>query len=156
MIREAIDQAVGRVDLPEEEMMAAMEEIMNGDATPAQVGSLITALRMKGETVEEVTGAARIMRQKAARVNACARTVVDTCGTGGDKLGTFNISRRRALSWRRRASSSPARQPRRLQRLRQRRRSRSLGVNISVDQEIVEECPESASAFSSRRNCTAR
>ena len=56
---------------------------------PAQIGSLITALRMKGETVEEVTGAARIMRQKATHVNACATTVVDTCGTGGDRLKHF-------------------------------------------------------------------
>ena len=141
MIREAIDRAVGRVDLPEEEMMAAMEEIMNGDATPAQIGSLITALRMKGETVEEVTGAARIMRQKAARVNACARTVVDTCGTGGDKLGTFNISTATAFvvaaagivvaKHGNRAVSSGCGSADVLE---------ALGVNISVDQEIVEEC----------------
>ena len=62
MIKEAIDKAVRKTDLPEAEMMAAMEEIMVGAATPAQIGALITALRMKGETVEEVTGAARIMR----------------------------------------------------------------------------------------------
>lgn len=78
MIKEAIDKFVRKIDLPESEMMLAMGEIMEGEATPAQIGSLITALRMKGETVEEVTGAARIMRQKATRVNACATTIVDT------------------------------------------------------------------------------
>ena len=92
MIKEAIEKAVNKINLPEAEMMAAMGEIMEGVATPAQIAALITALRMKGETVEEVTGAARIMRRKATRINACATTIVDTCGTGGDKLNTFNIS----------------------------------------------------------------
>jgi len=101
MIKEAIEKAVKKNDLREAEMMAAMEEIMDGTATQAQIAALITALRMKGETVEEVTGAARIMRQKASRVNACATTIVDTCGTGGDSLGTFSnepaAGRRRAF-----------------------------------------------------------
>ena len=141
MIREAIDKAVRRIDLPEVEMMAAMEEIMGGEATPAQIGSYITALRMKGETVEEVTGAARIMRQKATRVNACATTIVDTCGTGGDKLNTFNISTTTAFvvaaagitvaKHGNRAVSSGCGSADVLE---------ALGVNISVDQEIVEEC----------------
>jgi len=141
MIKEAIDKAVRKVDLPEAEMMAAMEEIMSGEATPAQIGSFITALRMKGETVEEVTGAARIMRQKATRVNACATTVVDTCGTGGDKLNTFNISTTAAFvvaaagitvaKHGNRAVSSACGSADVLE---------ALGVNISVDQEIVEEC----------------
>ncbi|MRR15998.1 MAG: anthranilate phosphoribosyltransferase [Deltaproteobacteria bacterium] len=141
MIKEAIDKAVRRIDLPEAEMMAAMEEIMGGEATPAQIGSFITALRMKGETVEEVTGAARIMRQKATRVNACATTVVDTCGTGGDKLNTFNISTTAAFvvaaagitvaKHGNRAVSSACGSADVLE---------ALGVNISVDQEIVEEC----------------
>ncbi len=141
MIKEAIDKAVRKVDLPETEMMAAMEEIMGGEATPAQIGSFITALRMKGETVEEVTGAARIMRQKATRVNACATTIVDTCGTGGDKLNTFNISTTTAFvvaaagiivaKHGNRAVSSGCGSADVLE---------ALGVNISVDQEIVEEC----------------
>ena len=92
MIKEAIEKVVKKIDLHEAEMMAAMDEIMEGIATPAQIAALITALPMKGETVEAVTGAARIMRQKATRVNACSSTIVDTCGTGGDKLNTFNIS----------------------------------------------------------------
>ena len=79
MVKEAIDKAVQKIDLREAEMITAMEEIMEGNATPAQIGALITALRMKGETVEEVTGAARVMRQKATRVNACATTIIDTC-----------------------------------------------------------------------------
>ncbi len=141
MIKEAIDKAVRKIDLPEAEMMAAMEEIMGGVATPAQIGAFITALRMKGETVEEVTGAARIMRQKATRVNACATTIVDTCGTGGDKLNTFNISTTTAFvvaaagiivaKHGNRAVSSGCGSADVLE---------ALGVNISVDQEIVEEC----------------
>ena len=94
MIKEAIGKVVSFIDLSEEEMTGAMEEIMSGSATPAQIGSFITALRMKGETVEEITGAARVMRQKAATVHIEDRPeiLVDTCGTGGDACGTFNVS----------------------------------------------------------------
>jgi len=94
MIKEAIGKVVAGNDLSEAEMVAAMEEIMSGDATPAQIGAFITALRMKGETVEEITGAALVMRQKAARVELSDRpdVLVDTCGTGGDASGTFNVS----------------------------------------------------------------
>ncbi len=141
MIKEAIEKAVNKIDLREAEMMAAMEEIMEGKATPAQIGSLITALRMKGETVEEVTGAARIMRQKATHVNACATTIVDTCGTGGDRLNTFNISTTAAFvvaaagftvaKHGNRAVSSACGSADVLE---------ALGVNVSASQEIVEEC----------------
>jgi len=92
MIREAIGKVVEGQDLTEREMMAVMEDIMGGEATPAQMGALITALRIKGETVAEITGAARIMRQKATRIDARSSVIVDTCGTGGDGVGTFNIS----------------------------------------------------------------
>ena len=91
-IREAIEKLVNRVDLSEAEMIAVMNQIMVGDATPLQVASFLTALRMKGETVAEITGAARVMREKAHRVKVNANTVLDTCGTGGDQKGTFNIS----------------------------------------------------------------
>lgn len=141
MIKEAIEKVVQKMDLPEAEMMAAMEEIMEGAAKPAQIGSFITALRMKGETVEEVTGAARIMRQKATRINACAATIVDTCGTGGDRLNTFNISTTAAFvvaaagivvaKHGNRAVSSACGSADVLE---------ALGVNISAGQEIVEEC----------------
>lgn len=92
MIQEAISKAIEGINLSEDEMKAVMEEIMTGGATDAQIGAFITALRMKGETVEEITGAARVMREKALRINAGSGRIVDTCGTGGDSSGTFNIS----------------------------------------------------------------
>jgi anthranilate phosphoribosyltransferase len=94
MIREAIAKVITGVDLSESEMIGVMNEIMSGEATPAQIGSFITALRMKGETVAEITGAARVMREKATRVEAGIgdEVLVDTCGTGGDCSGTFNVS----------------------------------------------------------------
>jgi anthranilate phosphoribosyltransferase len=91
-IREAIEKLVNRINLSEPEMIEAMNQIMTGEATPLQVASFLTALRMKGETVEEITGAARVMRQKAHHVRVGSKTVIDTCGTGGDQKGTFNIS----------------------------------------------------------------
>jgi anthranilate phosphoribosyltransferase len=91
-IREAIEKLVNRVNLSEAEMTDVMNQIMTGEATPLQVASFLTALRVKGETVEEITGAARVMREKAHRVNVGSKTVLDTCGTGGDQKGTFNIS----------------------------------------------------------------
>jgi len=91
-IREAIDKLVNRVNLSEADTIAVMNQIMTGEATPLQVAAFLTALRMKGETVEEITGAARVMREKAHRVNVGGKTVLDTCGTGGDQKGTFNIS----------------------------------------------------------------
>ena len=99
MIREAIAKVVGREDLSEAEMVQVMEEIMTGQATPAQIGSFITALRMKGETVAEITGAARVMREKATRIDAAdpEATLVDIVGTGGDCSGTFNVSTTSAL-----------------------------------------------------------
>lgn len=91
-IREAIAKLVERADLSEEEMIQVMTQIMTGEATPLQVASFLTALRMKGETVHEITGAARVMREKAHRVRVKADRVIDTCGTGGDQKGTFNVS----------------------------------------------------------------
>jgi len=91
-IREAIDKLVNRVNLSEAETIDVMNQIMTGEATPLQVAAFLTALRMKGESVEEITGAARVMREKAHRVNVGSKTVLDTCGTGGDQKGTFNIS----------------------------------------------------------------
>ena len=93
MIKEAIEKVVGNENLRESEMMEAMDEVMEGKATPAQIGAFITALRIKGETVEEVAGAARIMRQKATRIDALSPIIVDTVGTGGDGMNTFMDSR---------------------------------------------------------------
>jgi anthranilate phosphoribosyltransferase len=87
-----LQKVIERRDLTEEEMGAAFDIIMNGGATPAQLGAFLAALRMKGETVEEVTGACRSMRRHAVFVDPRGQRVVDTCGTGGDGLGTFNIS----------------------------------------------------------------
>lgn len=92
MIKEAIAKAVEGIDLDIDETSAVMQEIMSGEATPAQIGSFITALRIKGETPSEIAGCARIMRDNALHVNPKRSDVVDTCGTGGDSSGTFNIS----------------------------------------------------------------
>ena len=94
MIQEAIAKVIEKTDLSELEMTGVMDEIMSGNASPAQIGSFLTALRMKGETVEEITGAAKVMRDKATRVQASRadEILVDTCGTGGDSSGTFNVS----------------------------------------------------------------
>ena len=92
MIRETIQKVVDGQDLTERETVDTMNEIMSGEATPAQVASFITALRIKGETVEEITGAARVMREKSTKIHTKHPFVVDTCGTGGDGAHTFNIS----------------------------------------------------------------
>ncbi len=141
MIREAIERVVNGENLRESAMMEAMEEVMSGTATPAQIAAFMTALRIKGETVEEVTGAARIMRQKVTRLDARASVVVDTCGTGGDKLNTFNISTTTAFvvaaagiivaKHGNRAVSSGCGSADVLE---------ALGVNINTGPEIVEEC----------------
>ncbi|MBM4271667.1 MAG: anthranilate phosphoribosyltransferase [Deltaproteobacteria bacterium] len=141
MIREAITKMVNREDLKEHEMMEVMSEIMEGKATPAQIAAFITGLRIKGETVDEVTGAARIMRQKAIRIDACSPIIVDTCGTGGDGMHTFNISTTAAFvvaaagltvaKHGNRAVSSGCGSADVLE---------ALGVNINAPPETVEEC----------------
>ncbi|MGI2335115.1 MAG: anthranilate phosphoribosyltransferase [Dehalogenimonas sp.] len=96
MIKEAIETLVSGRSLSAAEAEAVMDEIMEGKATPAQFGSFVTALRCKGETVEEMVGLARTMRAKALPMTVTG-PVVDTCGTGGDKAGTFNISTAAAI-----------------------------------------------------------
>lgn len=92
MIREAIDIIINRGrSLTEEEAAGVMEEIMTGEAAPAQLGAFLVALRMKGETADEIVGMARVMRGKALRVEH-GGLLLDTCGTGGDGLGAFNVS----------------------------------------------------------------
>jgi anthranilate phosphoribosyltransferase len=141
MIKEAITKAVNKEDLNEVEMMQVMNEVMGGKATPAQIASFITALRMKGETVEEVTGAARIMRQKATRIDARSTIIVDPVGTGGDEMNSFNISTTSSFvvaaagitvaKHGNRAVSSGCGSADCLE---------ALGVNIDAEPEIVEEC----------------
>ena len=91
MIKEAIQTLVSGRSLTMEEAASVMEEIMQGEVTPAQFGAFVTALRLKGETVDEIVGLAKTMRAKAIAVTI-AEPVVDTCGTGGDGSHTFNIS----------------------------------------------------------------
>ncbi len=106
MIKKAIAKVVERQDLSEGEMIEVMDQIMSGGATQAQIGAFITALRMKGETVAEITGAARVMRERATPIrvgkgaldidrddiNIDLETILDVVGTGGDGTNTFNIS----------------------------------------------------------------
>jgi anthranilate phosphoribosyltransferase len=141
MIKEALSKIIQGRDLQESEMMEVMTEIMEGQATPAQIGAFITALRMKGETVEEVTGAARIMRQKATRIDARSSVIVDTCGTGGDGRNTFNISTTsafvvaaaglRVAKHGNRAVSSGCGSADVLE---------AIGVNIDAPPDVIEEC----------------
>ncbi len=91
MIREAIERLVNGEDLTAEDAAAAMDEIMSGEATPAQFGAFVTALNLPGETPSEIAGMARVMRDKSLHVEVDG-PLVDTCGTGGDSSGTFNIS----------------------------------------------------------------
>lgn len=92
MIREAIVKLIDRQSLEEEEAKEVMGQITAGQATPAQIGAFLTALRMKGETVAEITGFAKAIRLSAAPVRPQRTDLVDICGTGGDRAGTFNIS----------------------------------------------------------------
>jgi anthranilate synthase/phosphoribosyltransferase len=88
----AIGVAASGGSLTEEQAVEVMGLVMDGEATPAQIASLVTAMRMKGETADEITGFARAMRARATVVRPRATGLVDTCGTGGDGLSTFNIS----------------------------------------------------------------
>jgi anthranilate phosphoribosyltransferase len=91
-IKEALKSVVERSDLSEQAAWAAMGEVMDGQATPAQIAALVTALRMKGETSSEIAGFARAMRERAQRITPRAEVLIDVVGTGGDRLSTFNIS----------------------------------------------------------------
>ena len=96
MIKEAIKMLTQSIHLSENEMIEAMNDIMEGRSTDAQTASFLTALRINGETIEEITGAAKVMREKASKIKAPENTV-DTCGTGGDMAHTFNISTTAAI-----------------------------------------------------------
>jgi len=106
MIKKAIARIVEGIDLTENEMIEVMDQIMSGEATSAQIASLITALRMKGETIDEIVGAAKVMRERATHIragnsvlgidrddiNIDRETILDVAGTGGDGTSTFNVS----------------------------------------------------------------
>ncbi len=96
-VREAIELALDRRDVPAELMERAVGALMDGRCSEVEVAALLTALRVKGESVDELVGAARAMRQRAARIPTDRPDLLDTCGTGGDRLHTFNISTATAL-----------------------------------------------------------
>lgn len=142
-IQSGIGKLVGGEHLTREEAGAIMAQIMEGQATQAQFGSLVTALRIKGETIEEVTGFAEAMRRYASRVRTESANLLDTCGTGGDGAHTFNISTASALvaaaggirvaKHGNRAASSKSGSADVLE---------ALGVNITLDHERAARCLE--------------
>ena len=96
-ITTAIAAVIDRRNLGADEMEMVMRSIMTGQATPAQIGGFLVGLRMKGETVDEIAAAARVMRELATAVDVSGPHLVDTCGTGGDGASTFNISTASAI-----------------------------------------------------------
>ncbi|WP_421683520.1 anthranilate phosphoribosyltransferase [Stutzerimonas urumqiensis] len=91
-IKEALGRIVGQLDLTTDEMKAVMREIMTGRCTDAQIGAFLMGMRMKSETIDEIVGAALVMRELAEPVVIDAANLVDTCGTGGDGMNVFNVS----------------------------------------------------------------
>lgn len=145
MIQTVIQQLVDGEDLTRDTARGVMEQIMSGDATDAQIGAFLVALRCKGETVQEVVGFTEVMREKVTQISGGKGTKIDTCGTGGDGSGTFNISTAVAFvaagaglcvaKHGNRAMSSKCGSADVLQ---------ELGVNIEIDPEKVAECLEEA------------
>ena len=157
MFKELIHKLVEGRDLTEGEMIEAMEAIMGGEATHAQMAAFLTALRIKGETVEEITGAARVMREHATpirveprkevltldrdEINVEYESILDTCGTGGDDTNTFNISTTTALV----VAAAGVRVAKHGNRAVSSRCGSAdvlegLGVNLGVTPEVVETC----------------
>ncbi|WP_043308168.1 anthranilate phosphoribosyltransferase [Pseudomonas sp. ML96] len=91
-IKEALNRVVAQLDLSTAEMQDVMRLIMTGQCTDAQIGAFLTGMRMKSETIDEIVGAATVMRELAAPVQINAERLVDTCGTGGDGMNVFNVS----------------------------------------------------------------
>lgn len=91
-ITQALSKVVRREDLSTDEMKLVMQQIMTGQASDAQIGGFLVALRMKGESIDEITGAAQVMRELSTKVNVSGDYLVDTCGTGGDGANLFNVS----------------------------------------------------------------
>ncbi len=93
MFKDALNQVLNRQDLSYEQMLSVMQQVMSGELTPVQISALLIGLRMKGETVDEITAAATVMRQLSTKVEINDKThLIDTCGTGGDGIQTFNVS----------------------------------------------------------------
>lgn len=96
-MKEILEKLISRNNLSMDEMSGVMDKIMGGELSPAQIGAFLVALRMKGECIDEVAGAAKSMRRHATYIDAGSDRVIDTCGTGGDGSHTFNISTAAAL-----------------------------------------------------------
>ena len=142
MIQELIQKLVDGLTLSFDESVQAMNQIMEGEATPAQFGAFVTALRLKGETVDEVAGMASVMREKSLQVNTSGN-LVDTCGTGGDSSGTFNVSTASAFV----AAGAGAKVAKHGNRAMSGKTGsadvlEALGANISLSPESVEKCIE--------------
>jgi len=142
MIQELIQKLVDGLTLSFEESVQAMDQIMEGKATPAQFGAFVTALRLKGETVDEVAGMASVMREKSLHVNASGN-LVDTCGTGGDSSGTFNVSTAAAFV----AAGADAKVAKHGNRAMSGKTGsadvlEALGANIALSPESVQKCIE--------------
>jgi anthranilate phosphoribosyltransferase len=91
--KQALEHVLAGQDLSHADMLAAMQQVMTGELTPAQIAGLVIALRVKGESVDEITAAASVMRQLSTKVETSNKTnLIDTCGTGGDGIQTFNVS----------------------------------------------------------------
>ena len=92
MIQQAIHKLVMKVDLSQGEAAAVMDQIMSGKATHSQIGAYLAAMSIKGETVDEIVGSAQTMRDRAVKINPKVDRLIDTCGTGGDRSNSFNVS----------------------------------------------------------------
>ena len=141
MIIKAISKIIEGFDLSKREMVDVMSQILNGQASDAQIAAFMTALRLKGETVEEIAGAAQVMRDKARKISAKTENIVDTCGTGGDGAKTFNISTTAAfiaagagVTVAKHGNRSVSSQSGSADVL------KALGVNIDVEERKVEQC----------------
>ena len=143
MIQEAIAKLVEKKNLTQQEAEQVMNEVMEGKATDAQIAAFLISLRMKGETIEEITACAKIMREKANSINPNADYLVDTCGSGGDKSGTFNVSTASAFAA---AGAGVAVAKHGNKSVSSKCGSAdvlaALGVNIQLEPKIVEKCIE--------------
>jgi len=142
-IQTAINNVINHIDLNREDMHSVMQTIMQGNATSAQIGGLLVALRIKGETVDEITAAAEVMRKLVAKVNVDKTNLVDTCGTGGDSSNTFNISTTSAFV----VAASGARVAKHGNRSVSSKSGcadvlEAAGINIELDEEQVASCIE--------------
>ncbi len=141
MIREAIKKIIERKDLSKQETFDCFTEIMSGNVSELLIASFLTGLRMKGETISEIAGAALAMREMATKISPKYNSIIDTCGTGGDGSGTFNISTTAALI----AASAGAHVAKHGNRAVSSKCGsadvlKALGVNIEMDPKKLEQC----------------